>query len=59
MKKRIFIIVIVATLLISWAYIAYTDYADVAISFDKPKFCILLNGADDGGSGKYIGFFTC
>ena len=55
MKKRIFIIVIVATLLISWASIAYTDYADVAISFDKPKFCILLNGADDGGSGKYIG----
>ena len=55
MKKNISITVIVAVLLISWACIAYSDYADVAISFDKPKFCILLHGADDGGSGKYIG----
>ena len=47
--------VIIVILLVSWCCVAYSDYADVAISFDKPKFCILFNGADDGGSGKYIG----
>jgi len=38
-----------------WIGIAYSDYAKVAISYDKPKFCLLINGADDGGSGKYVG----
>lgn len=42
-------------LLISWISIAYSDYRKVAISYDKPNFCVLVNGADDGGSGKYIG----
>ena len=25
------------------------------ISYDKPNFYALINGAGDGGSGKYIG----
>ena len=55
MKKKISILAVIAVLLASWVSIAYSDYAKVAISFDKPKFCVLINGADDGGSGKYIG----
>ena len=55
MKKKIRIFVVIALLLVSWLGIAYSDYAKVAISFDKPQFCVLVNGADDGGSGKYIG----
>lgn len=55
MKKKIIILALIAVLLVSWASIAYSDYADVAISFDKPQFCISTMTADDGGSGKYIG----
>ena len=55
MRKKIIILAVIAVLLASWVSIAYSDYAKVAISFDKPKFCVLINGADDGGSGKYIG----
>lgn len=55
MKKKIIILAVIAVLLASWISIAYSDYAKVAISFDKPKFCMLVNGGDDGGSGKYIG----
>ena len=55
MKKKIIILALIAVLLLSWASIAYSDYADVAISFDKPQFCIATMTADDGCSGKYIG----
>ena len=55
MKKKIIILVAIVVLLVSWISIAYSDYADVAISFDKPQFCITTMTADDGGSGKYIG----
>lgn len=55
MKKKIIILALISVLLVSWASIAYSDYADVAISFDKPHFCITTMTADDGGSGKYIG----
>ena len=55
MKKKIIILAVITVLFASWVSIAYSDYAKVAISFDKPKFCVLINGADDGGSGKYIG----
>ena len=55
MKKKIIILVAIVVLLVSWVSIAYSDYADVAISFDKPQFCITTITADDGGSGKYIG----
>ena len=35
MKKKIVIFAVIAVLLISWLSIAYSDYARVAISFDK------------------------
>lgn len=55
MKKKVIILVAIIVLLVAWGGIAYSDYADVAISFDKPQFCITTMTADDGGSGKYIG----
>ena len=55
MKKKIIILAVIAVLLVAWLGVAYADYACVAISFDKPKFCIATTTADDGGSGKYIG----
>ena len=55
MKKKVIILVAIIILLVAWGCIAYSDYADVAISFDKPQFCITTMTADDGGSGKYIG----
>lgn len=55
MKKKIILLVVMVVLLVSWTNIVYSDYADVAISYDKPKFCISTMTADDGGSGKYIG----
>ena len=54
-KKIIIISIAIAILLTSWIGVAYIDYSKVAISFDKPSFCISQNIADDGGSGKYIG----
>lgn len=55
MKKKVIILVAIIILLVAWGSMAYSDYADVAISFDKPQFCITTMTADDGGSGKYIG----
>ena len=55
MKKKIILLIAIVIMLVSWASVAYSDYADVAISYDKPKFCISTMTADDGGSGKYIG----
>ncbi|MGN0518987.1 MAG: hypothetical protein ACI4II_09735 [Acutalibacteraceae bacterium] len=52
MKKRI-IIIISAVLLIVVSF-GVTDFIRVK-QFEKPIFCILTDGADDGGSGKYIG----
>ena len=55
MKKKVIILVAIIILLVAWSSMAYSDYAEVAISFDKLKFCITTTTADDGGSGKYIG----
>lgn len=54
-KKIIVIVVAIALLLASWIGVAYSDYSKVAISFDKPQFCISTMTADDDGSGKYFG----
>ena len=54
MKKKVIILVAIIILLVAWGSMAYSDYADVAISFDKPKFCITTMTADDDGSNKYI-----
>lgn len=55
MKKILASSIIIFILCISWVSIAYADYASVAISFDKPEFCIAATTADDGGSGQYMG----
>lgn len=55
MKKKIVFGIIIVVLLVAWLLIAYADYSKVAISFDKPRFCITSVIADDGGSGKYVG----
>ncbi len=55
MKKSIVALITVLIIFFVWGSIAYTDYAKVAISFDKPKFCIAPITADDGGSGNYYG----
>lgn len=52
MKKRI-IIIISAVILIVVSF-GVTDFIRVK-QFEKPVFCILKDGADDGGSGNYIG----
>ena len=51
MKKKVIILVAIIILLVAWGSMAYSDYADVAISFDKPKFCITTMTADDGNIG--------
>lgn len=39
--------------MVSWGSVAYKDYARVAISFDKPKYCVLLGSNDD--KDAYLG----
>ena len=53
MKKKIIILAVIAVLLVSWLSIAYADYAKVAISFDKPQFCIATTTADDVRSEEH------
>ena len=55
-KKKIIILIIVVLLIGLWTMIAYADYCQVGINWNRPKFCTLVNGADDGGSGYYRGF---
>lgn len=54
-RNRTVLLIAILLLLASYIGISYSDYSEVAISFDKPKFCISTMTADDGGSGKYIG----
>ena len=53
MKKKAYIW-IAAILVILWLVIGFTDWHQVN-SFELPIFCVLTNGADDGGSGTYVG----
>ena len=54
-KKKIIIPIILILVSAIWFKIAYTDQCQVGINWNKPKFCILTDDLDDGGSGKYIG----
>lgn len=54
-KKKIIIPIVIISILAIWLGISYSDYRQVGINWTKPNFCIQTNGADDGGSGKYIG----
>jgi len=51
-NKKVKIALIVAA--IAWAGIFATDFVKVS-NFEKPIFCLLVHGADDGGSGTYVG----
>lgn len=52
MKKKLFIVFSAAVVL--WAVIGVIDYGRVH-SFEKPIFCAVVDTADDGGSGNYVG----
>lgn len=52
MKKKI--ITLICALLVLCIGTGAIDYSRV-LKFEKPWFCIILNGCDDGGSGTYIG----
>ena len=49
-KHRIVLLILLAI----WLFIGIADFSRVNI-FEKPVFCVLVNGADDGGSGTYVG----
>mgnify|MGYP000232916842 CR=1 FL=1 len=51
--KRITIIISIAIILL--LSICFTDYWRTTHAFEQPIFARLVNGADDGGSGTYIG----
>lgn len=52
MKKKI--VIFICALLILCIGTSVIDYMRVH-KFEKPLFCIISNGYDDGGSGTYIG----
>ena len=54
MKKRKWLRSLLAVLVL-WLAMTATDLYRVTHEFERPLFCILVNGADDGGSGTYIG----
>lgn len=56
MKKKIILLVTLLILLVSWGSVAYKDYARVAISFDKPKYCVLLGSNDDKDAYLGLGY---
>ena len=50
------IIIPIILILLIWTNIAYADYRQVGINWERPIFCSLVGyGAEDGGSGKYVG----
>lgn len=46
--------VAIVTLVIVWMTMFTIDFVRVS-QFEKPAFCVLVDGVDDGGSGTYIG----
>jgi len=55
-KKIVKIIIIMdAIILVVLMTMGITDYRRTTHSFEKPVFAQVVNGADDGGSGLYIG----
>jgi len=45
---------ILAVVVLLWTCVFAIDFARVS-NFEKPFFAVLVNGADDGGSGTYVG----
>ncbi|MCD8117465.1 MAG: hypothetical protein LUE21_10200 [Oscillospiraceae bacterium] len=48
------ICIVIAAILLLWLIVGIVDFMRVT-SFEKPLFCIVQDGADDGGSGHYSG----
>lgn len=46
--------IVLAIMVLVWACIFAIDFVRVR-NFEKPIFSVLVNGADDGGSGSYVG----
>ena len=53
-KKVKRILTIIACVIVLWLAMGITDFALVQ-NYHKPLFCVGVNLADDGGSGRYIG----
>lgn len=53
MKKKI--LIPIAAIIVIWLGIGIADFNNVSRQFEKPMFCILIDGKKDGGSGKYVG----
>lgn len=55
-KKKMASKVVIAILgiIVLWLCIAITDFVLVT-NYEKPLFCVGVDLADDGGSGKYVG----
>lgn len=47
--KKVFVIIVLV-----WACIFAIDFVRVS-NFERPFFAVIVNGADDGGSGTYVG----
>ncbi len=54
MTKRKKVSIVIIVIFVVWIIIGIVDFARVH-SFEKPLFCIMVETADDGGSGHYIG----
>lgn len=52
LKNFTLVFVTVLTFLVT---MGITDYRRTVHSFEKPIFAQVINGADDGGSGSYVG----
>lgn len=46
--------IVLAVVVLVWACFFATDFVRVG-NFEKPIFSVLVNGANDGGSGTYVG----
>lgn len=44
----------IVPIVVVWLTLFVTDFMKVN-NFERPIFCVLVNGADDGGSGIYVG----
>ena len=54
MKKRKILMILILALAV-WLLIGMVDFIKVTGNFEKPMFCVAVEAADDGGSGRYVG----
>lgn len=48
------VLAVIMVLLVLWLAVGIADFFRVYY-FERPVFCVLVQGADDGGSGTYVG----